>query len=208
MSQYQYNPPGNLPPGMPPQYPGGMYPPPPTRTSGAAITSLILGILMCIPLLTQLGAILFGIIGISSTRKPGVGGRGMAIAGLLLGLVALLGWAGIGGYVGWNHVQSAPDRAVATSFLQNLASGNVTAAQAQCVASMSPAVVQQKSTQIQGFGSLTSFTPITSIIIPGNGATGAVVTGIALFGNTGKTIIITLQNTPNGSPKVQDCQIQ
>ncbi len=62
------------------------------RTSGFAIASLVLGILgwTFIPIVSSIIAIIFGAIGISRT-KPGsnIQGRGMAIAGLVLGSVAL-----------------------------------------------------------------------------------------------------------------------
>jgi predicted Zn finger-like uncharacterized protein/prepilin-type processing-associated H-X9-DG protein len=54
------------------------------KTSGMAIASLVCGILFCLPFCGLL-AIIFGIIGINQT-KPGMArGRGMAIAGTILG---------------------------------------------------------------------------------------------------------------------------
>ena len=73
--------------------------PPPTiilqapqpHTSGLSIAALVLGLVGIWPL-----AIIFGGIGISQT-KPGrnVSGRGMAIAGLVLGIVVGLIWIGL-----------------------------------------------------------------------------------------------------------------
>jgi uncharacterized membrane protein YvbJ len=78
--------------------PGQAAAPPPTiilqeptpHTSGLSIAALVLGLLGVWPL-----AIIFGGIGISQT-KPGrnVSGRGMAIAGLVLGIVVGLIWIG------------------------------------------------------------------------------------------------------------------
>src|SRR5580658_10429866 len=104
----QYPPPGgsqgfppNYPPNLPPGRPGagGYSLPPATTTSAAAITSLVCGLLMCIPVVTGLVAVLTGIIGLAATSKPTVKGRGMAMAGLILGIISLLGWgaAGVGG---------------------------------------------------------------------------------------------------------------
>ncbi|MGX9789408.1 septum formation family protein [Mycobacterium sp. MMS18-G62] len=67
------------PPPLPYQeYPQGYYAPPQSQTNGWAIASLILGLV---------GAVLFsvicGIIGLNRAKK-GQGGRGMAIAGLVL----------------------------------------------------------------------------------------------------------------------------
>ena len=65
--------PGFQPPTFPPPYPqfgGGMYPPAPARTSGWAISSLILGILsFCLPVLGSLAAIGAGIAGLTTTRQ-------------------------------------------------------------------------------------------------------------------------------------------
>lgn len=80
MSQY---PPTTMPPPMYPQ--PGMYP---QRTSAAAVTSLIFGIIGCL-VVTGLIAVITGIIGISATKNPAVKGRGMAIAGLILGLLGM-----------------------------------------------------------------------------------------------------------------------
>src|SRR5271156_6556428 len=103
MSQYPpggtpgYPPPPNYPPGMPPGMPPGFAGqgysmPASTRTSGAAITSLVCGLLGCVPFVTGLVAVITGIIGISATGNPAVRGRGMAIAGLILGLLSIGGW--------------------------------------------------------------------------------------------------------------------
>lgn len=59
-----------------------------TSTSGMAIASFICGLLFCIPFASLL-AIIFGAIGIRRTRDENVGGRGFAIAGLVLGSASL-----------------------------------------------------------------------------------------------------------------------
>jgi prepilin-type processing-associated H-X9-DG protein len=89
-------PPAYVPAGanaMMPQQPvyGGMpYPIQPTTTSGFAVWSLVCGLLsFCVPVIGNLLAIVFGIIGIVKTGTPQVRGRGMAITGLILGIVAL-----------------------------------------------------------------------------------------------------------------------
>lgn len=88
------------PPAYPPAAPAPMQPPPgmygvppysiqPAITSGWAIWSLVCGLLsFCVPVLGNLLAIIFGIVGITKTGTPQVRGRGMAIAGLILGVVA------------------------------------------------------------------------------------------------------------------------
>lgn len=88
-------PPGQPPgyqPYPPPAYPYGQYGqapapyPPKPSTNGFAIASLILGILGGVPL-----SVIFGIIALNQIKRSRQGGRGMAIAGLVLsGLWTLL----------------------------------------------------------------------------------------------------------------------
>ena len=85
-------PPGGQPPyGAPPPYgqpPGyGYYPPPPHHpgTNGFAIAALICGIL-CAPL-----GIIFGFIARSQIRHTGEQGDGMALAGIIVGIVLTAG---------------------------------------------------------------------------------------------------------------------
>src|SRR3954465_9932693 len=104
MSQYppappQY-PPATPPPGYNPGQPQGQ------QSNGLAITALIMGILSCIPGVGLL-AILFGLLGMGKAKDPRVGGKGLAMVGLLLGLLGTIGWAyaGYKGYQGWQLVK-------------------------------------------------------------------------------------------------------
>lgn len=86
---------GPYPPYPPPGYYAGypLYPPQvaPTRTSGLAIASLVLGILW-LYWLGSILALIFGYIAKGEIDRSGgaVGGRGLAIAGIVLG------WVGVG----------------------------------------------------------------------------------------------------------------
>jgi hypothetical protein len=64
--------------------------PVPQGTNGFAITALVFGILGGI-----LFAIIFGCIGLTQTKRTGQAGRGLAITGLVLAGVWVLGIAGI-----------------------------------------------------------------------------------------------------------------
>lgn len=68
----------------------------PERTSIAAVLSLISSLICCIPGLPVLGVVLgaFGLIGIGRSNGR-VGGRGLAIAGIVLGLLFTAGQLGI-----------------------------------------------------------------------------------------------------------------
>src|SRR3954469_372071 len=73
------------------------------RLSAASMTSFVMGLLLCIPVITSLLAIVFAAVGFRATR-PGGGssgrrGRGFAIAGLILGIIGLVIWSGTGALV-------------------------------------------------------------------------------------------------------------
>lgn len=90
----QFNP---MPPPVPPRGPGGVVafsppPPPIATTSGLAVASLVCALIFCLPFITPLLAILFGIIALigiarSAGRKRGTG---LAAAGLVIGSLVLL----------------------------------------------------------------------------------------------------------------------
>lgn len=68
-----------------------------SKNSGFAVTALILGIcalvLFWLPFIGWIfwvAAVIFGILGIIDSGKPGKKGKGLAIAGLILGIVAFL----------------------------------------------------------------------------------------------------------------------
>jgi hypothetical protein len=71
--------------------PKGEKPP----ASAAAVLALVCGILLCLGPLTGIPAIIAGFIARRSAKKdPGnVGGGGMAVAGIILGIVNIIGWA-------------------------------------------------------------------------------------------------------------------
>ncbi|HEV8377974.1 MAG TPA: DUF4190 domain-containing protein [Tepidisphaeraceae bacterium] len=96
MSQY---PPQYPPPAPPPGFSPGPIPQG-QQSNGLAITSLIMGILSCIPGVGLL-AILFGALGLGKAKDPRVGGKGLAIIGIVLGLISIVAYAGIGYSVYW-----------------------------------------------------------------------------------------------------------
>jgi hypothetical protein len=73
----------------------GFYPEP-DRTSIAAVLSLVCSLVCCIPGLGVLGTVLgvFGLIGIGRSNGR-VGGKGLAIAGIIIGLLVSALWIGI-----------------------------------------------------------------------------------------------------------------
>lgn len=70
-----------------PSFPG----PQPLQTNGWAVASLVCGILFCLALPAPL-AVIFGIVALLKSRQPHVGGKGMAVAGLILGIIGIAFW--------------------------------------------------------------------------------------------------------------------
>ncbi|HWA66038.1 MAG TPA: DUF4190 domain-containing protein [Mycobacteriales bacterium] len=95
---WQMPPPAPWQPPPPPPYaaPPGWQPQPygypqPTNTNGFAIAALVcslVGILLAF--IGPVGGIVFGIVGLRQARERGEGGRGLAIAGIVIGAVVLL----------------------------------------------------------------------------------------------------------------------
>ena len=169
----QYNPPPAYPPGqMPPPAgggygappPGGAYgtPPAPTQSNGWSIASLICGILGCIPFLTGLLAIVFGFMGLGKAKKTN-SGRGLAVAGLVLGFLSILGWgffAVLGGGV-WYMTKA--NRTVATQFINDVAGGNVDAAgKLTDPASISAYEIPQLAATMKSYGTVQDVTTVST----------------------------------------------
>ncbi len=63
----------------------------PAKTDGVSIASLVLSLLCCAPV-----GLILGLVGIKRTKGGQRKGRGFAITGIVLGLLGLLAWVGIG----------------------------------------------------------------------------------------------------------------
>ena len=88
---YAYPPPPSYPPASAQAYgyPPYGYAPAPQRTSGMAVASLVLG-LVWIYWVGSILAVIFGHLALNETKRdPRVGGRGLAVAGLVLGYLGL-----------------------------------------------------------------------------------------------------------------------
>jgi hypothetical protein len=125
---------------------------PARRGNPAAIVSLILGIVGCIPIITGLLAVIFGIFALRKTRDPAVNGKGMAIAGLVLGLISLICWCFFGGLIANVYQESKPAAAIAKQFLFDASAGNTDQAMSNSMTNL--AQIQAFSQQLQQFGTL------------------------------------------------------
>lgn len=90
------NPYGNDPYGQQPPNPYGAPAPTggfqqPAKTDGVSVAALITSLLCCAPV-----SVILGFVGIRRTKGGQRKGRGMAITGLVIGLIGLLAWIGLG----------------------------------------------------------------------------------------------------------------
>jgi Domain of unknown function (DUF4190) len=88
----QYGPQYGPPPGYPPQqyqygYGYGYPPPPRARTNGMAIAAMICGICGFLCLVPGVVGIILGAVSLPQIKRAGQNGRGMAITGIVMGLV-------------------------------------------------------------------------------------------------------------------------
>ncbi|WP_018654206.1 DUF4190 domain-containing protein [Actinomadura flavalba] len=98
--QQQYDPYGQQGYGQPApvqhHYYGGGGPPVVARNNGMAVTSLVLGIasFLCFGFLIipQALAVIFGHVALGQIKRTREAGSGMAVAGLILGYLCLVGW--------------------------------------------------------------------------------------------------------------------
>jgi hypothetical protein len=205
----QYPPPGGppmYPPNVPPGGPGGFGPPgyslpSQSRTSAAAVTSLICGLLGCVPGVTGLIAVITGIIGISRTGNPAIKGRGMAIAGLILGLISLAGWGtfALGGY--GLYRAGAPARAFAKQYITDLSAGNEDKCLQDSTANLSKDRLDSLAQAMKPWGTLNDVKVFGFSVNNNNGVYAGVVSGVCTFSGGTHTFQMTLSKDPSGNLK-------
>ena len=202
MSQY--------PPPVQPQYPN---PAMVQRTSAAAVASLIFGILGCL-IITGIIAIITGFIGLGATKNPNVKGRGMAIAGIILGLIGTLGGGAClvagGGAAIWGYKQIAPAIETTNGFTKAIAQGDAAAAmQFVDSSSVSQAEVENMITQLKSLGQPSDFAPTK---MDANADSGVMVVNLggtlSYPNNVTKTISASLSKQADGTYKVTTLEIK
>ena len=143
-----------------------------------------MGVLGCVPFVTGLLAVVLAVVGMRKTRNPAVRGRGLAIAGLVLGLVSLAGWGALAGGLGIGYVRSNPARPVFRQFVADLAAGNVAAAHASCTGNVTRPELATACAGIKPWGALQDVTVERFHFgVYGTGET-AQFNGVATFANT------------------------
>lgn len=155
---------------------------PAARTSGAAITSLVTGVIGCL-VITPFIAIITGIVGIISTKKPNVKGRGMAIAGLILGVLWLGGIGVFGGAIFAVFANSKAPAAQAKAFTMDLSNDQIPAALAKSEG-MSEEELTGLAATIKTWGGVKDITIVAPTVNNNNGKITWKIVGVASFNST------------------------
>ncbi len=166
------------------------------RTSAAAIASLVCGLLGCVPFLTGLAAVVLGIVGIKKTKDPMITGKGMAIAGLVLGCLSLAGWTvttAVSAYGVYAALQlGEPARKTAEQFTRDLSEGKIDEAVALSVEGMDRASLAAMSERMKSWGTFQSLSMTSINIQTVNEKTEFTIGGAANFATETKSYTITL----------------
>ena len=145
----------------------------------------------------------------AASATPKASGRGMAIAGLILGLLGIAGWGLFGGGIYALYIGSKPARAVATQFTNDMVAGNISAAASRCDPNMSQESLQSASDTMKNWGTLTNMTLISANVHSTNGVTQWELGGSAQFSNAGtKAATFSLRKQPDGSLKITKFNIE
>jgi hypothetical protein len=180
--------------------------PPQRKASAAAVASLIFGILGCVPLVTGLLAIVCGMIGLRTTRDPLFSGRGMAVAGLVLGLVSFLAWgfvaltSGTAAYFALTYTREA--RTAANAVARELAAGDVEAAKARSADRVTREELAAVAAALKPFGALRDTTMPVGSRQNVNGVDEAYVAGFATFDKAGRVPYAVMFRREGGTLKV------
>lgn len=194
----------------PPPSPGpvGYGAPAPKQTNGAAIGSLISGVLGCVPFVTGIAAIILGVIGLKKAKDPNVGGKPLAVIGLILGLLSILGWTLFFGSlavgVGAVAKLSEPGRTVAKDWMTATSAGNIEKAASLSVDAFPRDDIQTIADHVKQFG---AFQDMTSNSINLQNSTLTLI-GNAKFANGSRAYTIIVVDTGGGTWKVQSVKIE
>ena len=181
--------PPSVPPPSSPQQPprataeqlDNFFAPEPRKANVLAVTSLICGILACVPFITGITAMITGALGIKKANDPRYGGRGIAIAGLVLGAMSVLFWALFGGgFWALFKATNAP-RDVAAAFVRDVSAGDIESAQSHTGQLVSADELKELSTLMQDWGAFKELNSFNRSIQSRPGQTECVIGGTAEF---------------------------
>lgn len=184
-------------PPVAPDY-SSMPEPGPARANGLALASLICSIAgFCVLFLGGLAGVVLGAFALRRSRDPRVGGRGMAIAGIIIGLLSILtsvlGTGGIyfGIRAGWRA--SEPPRRAARQFVQDLSAGNTSAVESEITPDITPTELDALDAKLHPQGAFHDMTSSEIHINDANGLVTCELGGVANFAKGDETYHLTLK---------------
>jgi hypothetical protein len=177
----------------------------PARGNGLAVGSLVCGLLLCIPLVSGPISILLGIFGIRKASDPRVGGKGMAIAGILLGVLGMgFQVAAFSGFYALFNI-GMKVATVPQEFLKDLSAGNIDAALAKCGPGIDRARLEETAKEMKAWGPFISFQPESSTNKTVNTQSFVTMGGTAKFQKETKQFTVTsVIETPSFATKVTE----
>ncbi|HEY2586574.1 MAG TPA: DUF4190 domain-containing protein [Tepidisphaeraceae bacterium] len=196
----------------PPAGPAGpsYAPPPPARTNGLALASLIISIVgFGVLFVGGLVGVILGTLSLRKSRDPNVGGHGMAVAGIVIGLLSILtSFIIVGGiYYGVHAAIKASEapRLAARQFMQDLSGGDPAAASKQVTGGLTPADLNALAEKLHPLGAFKDMTSSQINMNNTNGVATCTLHGIAEFANGNQTYDIMLTRV-GGVWKVSQAQ--
>jgi hypothetical protein len=141
-------------------------------------------------------AIILGIIGLRKARQPGVGGRGMAGAGIVIGILSILTSATAVTAIFYAFMSATQQpRAVARQFVQDVSAGNTTAAAAEVTNDISPQDLTVLDVKLRPLGTFKDMRSSQVNISTFNGNSTCTLKGTAHFAAGDQTYEIDLTRT-------------
>jgi hypothetical protein len=203
--------PSSLPPIQPgpalhPTVPAYIPAEPVRKANGWAIASIIAGLLGWLPFLPGVVAIVAGAVGVRRSRddRHDGRGRGLAVAGILLGVVSLVAWSLGGMNLGRSLFDFARGETtgeplrVASAFLDYVSAGEVDAAMALAGPGLSREQIAQWAEAAQAWGTFKQFTAFDRTVETHAGVSVADFEGTAEFAGDPRPVSIAISLMKQG----------
>ena len=193
---------GAFPPGQPVQYTNQ------PKSNPLAIVSLICGIVGCL-FITPIVGIITGLIALGKSKLQG--GKGMAIAGIILSILWIIGGAGFGVLTYWGvgkiyAMVEELTKQPAITFINHLGDGDIAAASK--MTDIPEDQLQPIADYVKPLGKCTDISIQSPSIQTNNGITTAQFRGTATFEKGTKTIFVDVLKGADGQVKIQEIQLK
>jgi hypothetical protein len=163
----------------------------------------------CVLFVGGIVGVILGFLGLRNARDPSVGGRGMAITGVVVGLLSILtSIIAVGGiYYGLHSALkiTQQQRAVARQFVQDLSSGDPANASKEATGNVTAADLSALGDKLHPLGAFKDMTSNQININDTNGVATCKLHGTAEFANGNQAYDITLTRV-GGVWKVSQAQ--